>query len=52
MLIFIFLFQCAFDIVTPTEGSLIADAEVLCVSDKILQVFYFYYFHFSKLKMF
>ena len=30
--------QCAFDIVTPTEVSLVADAEVLCVADKILQV--------------
>ena len=35
---FVDLWQCAFDIVTPNEGSLMADAEVLCVADKVLQV--------------
>ncbi len=35
-----FFFQCAFDIVTPTEVSLVADAEVLCVADKVLQVIF------------
>lgn len=31
--------ECAFDIVTPTEGSLLADAEIIATTDELLREF-------------